>query len=152
MTAKFTEAGTGAAVSISGLATLADDTAALGPAQSNDATAERNMLSNFLIAVGIQGAARDASEPVSLLIVPEVNGTYGDTSTLITAKHYIAKYDDGSDVTFPMDAAVTARNLTAAGVRLPNGNYKVGVLNETGQAFAGTNSVWQTGDYSVDDV
>lgn len=152
MTAKFTEATTGAAVTISGLATLADDTAAVSSAISNDASTERNTLSNFLIAVGTQGVARDADEPVSLLIVPEVNGTYGDVATLATAKHYIAKYDDGNDVTFPMDAAVTARNLSACGVRIPNANYKVGVLNETGQAFAGTNSVFQTGNYAMDDV
>ncbi len=153
MTAKFTEALTGAAVTLSALQTLADDTADVSAALSNDASTERNTLTNFLIAVGTQGGARAGSpNQVSLLIVPEVNGTYGDTATLLTAGNFIAQYDNGDPVTFTMDAAVTARNLTAAGVRLPNSNYKVGILNETGQAFAGTNSVFQTGDYSLDDV
>ena len=153
MTAKFTEATTGSAVTISGLATLADDTAAVSAAQSNDASNERHTLTNFMIAVGTQGSARAGSpNQVSLLIVPEVNAAYGDVATLETAGNFIAQYDNGDPVTFTMDAAVTARNLTACGVRLPNGNYKVGVLNETGQAFAGTNSVYQTGNYAMDDV
>ncbi len=153
MTAKFTEALTGGAVTISGLATLADDTAAVSGALSNDASTEREMMSNFLIVVDTQAGARAGTpNQVSLLIVPEVNGTYGDTSTLATAGNFIAQYDNGDPVTFAMDAAVTARNLSAAGVRLPNANYKVGVLNETGQAFAGSTSVYQTGNYSVDDV
>ncbi len=153
MTAKFTEATTGEAVTISALATLADDAAALSSALSNDASPERNTLSNFLIAVGTQGSARSGTpNQVSLLIVPEVNTVYGDVATLETASNFIALYDNGDPVTFALDAAVTARNLTACGVRLPNANYKVGVLNETGQAFAGTNSVFQAGNYAMDDV
>ncbi len=153
MTAKFTEATTGAAVTISGLQTLADDTADVSSAISNDASTERNTLSNFLIGVGTATGARTGDpNQVSLLIVPEVNAVYGDTATLETAGNFIARYADGSAVTFTMDGAVTARNLSAAGVQLPNSNYKVGVLNETGQAFDGTNSVFQTGNYSIDDV
>lgn len=152
MTAKYTEAGTGAAVTISTLQTLADDTAGLSSAYSNDASGERNTLSNFLIQIGTQGGARDASAQVSLLIVPEVNALYGDTATLLTAGNFIARYTDGTPVTFLLDAAVTARDLSACGVQIPNGNYKIGVLNETNQAFAGTNAVYKTGDYSIDDV
>lgn len=152
MTLKYTEATTGAAVTISTLQTLADDTAGLSAAYSNDASTERQTLSNFLIQVGTQGGARDASATVSLLIVPEVNSLYGDTATLLTAQNFYARYADGTDVTFTLDAAVTARDLTACGVQIPNGNYKIGVLNETNQAFAGVNAVFKTGDYSVDDV
>lgn len=152
MAINYTEAGTGAAVTISTLQTLADDTAGLSAAYSNDASAERQTLSNFLIQVGTQGGVRDASAQVSLLIVPEVNALYGDTATLLTAGNYIARYADGTAVTFLLDAATTARDLTAAGVQIPNGNYKIGVLNETNQDFAGVNVVYKTGDYTIDDV
>jgi hypothetical protein len=148
---KFSEAGTGAAVVTAELNSLADDTAVLSSTTySNDSSTERALLANFLIAIAEQGGARAGSPcQVSLLIVPEVNGVFGDAATLATAGNYIARRADGSACTFALDAAVTARSLTASSVQLPNSNYKVGLLNESGQAFAASgNSVWMSGSFS----
>jgi hypothetical protein len=154
MTAKYVERTTGASIVTTELNSLANDAAALiSTALSNDASTERNLLADFMIVLAEQSGARDASAAVSLLIVPEVNSTYGDSATLLTAKNYIARMADGTACTFTLDAAVTARSLTMAGVQLPNANYKVGLLNETGQALAASgNSIWKTGDYGSDDV
>ena len=156
MTAKYTEATTAASIVSTELNSLADDTAALGSsAQSNDASTERCTLATFYIVVAAQ-TARDsgASNIVSLLIVPEVGtGVYGDTATLLTAGNSIAQYEDGSAVSFVLDDAVTARTFTAAGVKIPNGNFKVGLLNTSSQALAASgNSISMTGAYSYDDV
>ena len=148
---RYSEAGTGAAVATTELNSLADDAAALAStASSNDASTERELLANFLIVLALQGSARTGSPcQVSLLIVPEVNSVYGDVATLTTAAHHIAKRADGSACTFALDAAVTARSISIAGVQLPNSNYKVGLLNESGYALAASgNSIWKSGSYT----
>lgn len=148
---KYSEAGTGAAAVTAELNSLADDTAALAStASSNDASTERALMANFLIVLATQGSARSGSPcQVSLLIVPEVNSVYGDVATLLTAAHYIAKRADGSACTFTLDAATTARSISIAGVQLPNSNFKVGLLNESGYALASSgNSIWMSGAFS----
>ena len=153
MTLKFTERTTGATVVSTELNALADDTAALiSTPLSNDASDERNLLADFIITLAVQASAR-SSAYISLVIVPEVNSTYGDTATLLTAGNYIARYADGTQCKLALDAAVTARTLTLSGVQIPNANYKVGLLNETGYALAATsNTIWKSGNYSTDNV
>jgi hypothetical protein len=148
---KFSEAGTGAALLTAELNSLADDAAAVSAATySNDSSAERALLANFLIIIAEQGSARAGSPcQVSLLLVPEVNGVFGDTATLATAAGHVARRSDGSACTFALDAAVTGRSLAIASVQLPNSNYKVGLLNESGQAFAASgNTIWMSGTFS----
>ena len=147
---KFTEAGTGASVVTAELNSLADDAAALAStALSNDASAERKTLANFLITIAEQGGARAGSPcRMALLIVPEVNAVYGDVAALVNAGNYVARYADGTQCYINLDAAVTARAFSLSGVQLPNANYKVGLLNESGQALAASgNSVWMSGTY-----
>lgn len=152
MALKYTERTTGVSIVTTELNSLADDTAALITTPlSNDASTERELFADFIVAIAEQGSARDAAGTVSLLIVPEVNSTYGDTATLATAGNYVARTADGSAVELVLDAAVTARTMTFANVRLPNANYKVGLLNETGQALAATgNSIFMSGAYSTE--
>lgn len=154
MTMKYTEATTATQVVTTELNALADDAAAVGSALSNDASTERNTLANFQIVLALQGSARDASSQVSLLIVPEVGtSTYGDTSTLKTARHCIARDSAGRAMTFELDAATTARTLTLQNVVIPNANYKVGLLNESGYALAGSgNSISMTGAFGFTNV
>jgi hypothetical protein len=154
MTAKYTERTTGANIVTTELNSLADDTAALiSTALSNDASDERNLLADFLITLAVQDSARASDATISLLVVPEVNSTYGDTATLKTATNYIARTADGTAVTLTLDAAVSGRSMTVASVQLPNANYKVGLLNATGQALASSgNIIFKTGNYSSDDV
>lgn len=147
----FTEAGTGASVVTAELNSLADDMAAIAStALSNDASSERAMLANFVVTIAEQGGARAGDVcRVGLLIVPEVNSVYGSTATLATAGNYIARYADGTPCYLNLDAAVTARTLTLSGVQIPNANYKVGLLNESGQALAASgNSIWMSGTYT----
>lgn len=146
----WTERATGSAVATTELNSLADDAAAVGAAAlSNGVSTERNLLADFLITIALQGGARTGSPcRVGLVIVPEVNGTYGDIATLATASNYIARFADGTQAYRTLDAATTARSLTLDGVQLPNCSFKVGVLNESGQALAASgNSVFMSGRY-----
>lgn len=150
---RFTEATTLAPIVTTELNSLADNAAAVdSDILSNDASTERNTLANFCVVIATQGGARDASAQVSLLIVPEgySASAYTDAvAALKNANDYIAKRADGSAVTWTLDAATTARELTAAGVQIPNCNYKVGLLNESGQALAASgNIIYKSGDYS----
>ena len=144
----YTERTTGTTVVSTELNALANDTAALvSTALSNDASDERNLLADFMIVIAEQAGARDGGA-ISLLNVPEVNSTYGDVATVQTALIHIAHRDDGTTCSFVLDSAVTARTITVSNVKIPNGNYKVGLLNESGQALAATgNSIFMTGKY-----
>ena len=143
----YTERTTGAAVVTTELNALANDTAAVGSALSNDSSDERNLLADFMIVIPLQGGARDGGA-ISLLIVPAVNSAYGDVATVATALIHIARRDDGSLCSFVLDSAVTARTITISNVKLPNADFKVGLLNESGQALAATgNSIWMSGKY-----
>lgn len=145
----FTERTTGATIVSTELNALADDAAALiSTALSNDASDERNLVADFMVVLAEQASARAADAAVSLLIVPEVNSTYGDVATLKGANNYIAKKTDGTAATWTLDAAVTSRAHTIAGVQLPNANFKVGLLNTSGYALAASGSyIWMTGKY-----
>jgi hypothetical protein len=100
-----------------------------------------------MIVIAEQAGARDGGA-ISLLIVPEVNSTYGDVATVQTALIHIAHRDDGTTCSFVLDSAVTARTITVSNVKIPNGNFKVGLLNESGQALAATgSSIFMTGKY-----
>lgn len=145
---KYTERATGASIVTTELNALANDTAALiSTALSNDDSLERNLMADFMIVIPEQSGARDGGA-ISLLIVPEVNNTYGDVATVQTALIHIAHRDDGTLCSFVLDSAVTARTITVSHVKLPNANYKVGLLNESGNALAATgNSIWMTGKY-----
>lgn len=145
---KYTERMTGSSIVTTELNSLANDVAVLiSTALSNDASDERNLLADFMIVIATQGAARDGGA-ITLLIVPEVNSTYGDVATVKTALIHAARQDDGTLCSFVLDSAVTARTITVSNVKLPNANFKVGLLNESGQALAATgNSIWMTGKY-----
>lgn len=147
----YTESTTGASVMSTLLNSLADDAAALSDALSNDASTERRLLANFSVSIALQGGARTGSPcRVSLLVVPEINGVYPDVATLLTAGNCVARTSDGTACQANLDAATTARVVSFANVQLPNGNYKVGLLNETGQALAASgNVIWQTGTFST---
>lgn len=154
MSVQFTERTTGSSAVTTELDALADDTAAvISTALSNGASDERDLLVDFIVYLAAQSSARDAAGTVSLIIVPVVNSVTGDYSTLATASNYVARYADGTAVTFELDAAVTARTLTATGVQVPNCTFYLGLLNETGQALAATgNSIFKSGNYTTDNV
>lgn len=158
MTVKFTSQGSMVQVSMAAaLQTLATETAALSAAaESNDDSAERFFFRNFTVKIGVQGTARVAAEEVWLLLVPylgsvqgSLEGTIDDTSL---ADAYIATDKDGNKVKWKLDADTAARNLTWANVSIPNSDYYIGVYNGTSYAFAGTNEVWASSAFSVENV
>jgi len=150
MTTKYTTLAAVAAVATTELNALANDTAALGAAYDNTAGLP---LGRFEIVIPEQGGARDGAAQVTLLLVPEgTASTYGDVSTLLTAAHAKAYKVTGDAVVLTLDAAVTARTLVVDGVRVPHGNFKPGLLNESGQALAATGNIINMSLYGMQDV
>jgi hypothetical protein len=155
MTVKFTSPGSMAQITMAAaLQTLAIDLVALSSsAESNDDSTERMFFRNFTVKLGTMGGARVLADPVSLVIVPLLGSVTGDTTAAGLGAPYIATDKHGNKLTWTLDAAVTARNLTWANICIPNGDYYVGVLNGcTAQAFAGTNEVWASSAFSVENV
>lgn len=155
MTIKFTSMGSMTQITmVAALQTLAIDLVALSSvAASNDDSTERMFFRNFAVKLGTMGGTRVLADPVSLVIVPVLGTITGDTTAAGLGTPYIATDKDGNDVTWKLDAAVTARNLTWANVCIPNSDYYIGVLNGcTAQAFAGTNEVWASTAFSVENV
>lgn len=102
-----------------------------GTALSNDAaTTERDLFADFSLSLAAQASARSAGATVDLYIIPEVDGVfaYGGDTLDPSANHYRGA--------FRFDAATTARVDVIEGVRLPNSDYHVLLINETGQSFA----------------
>lgn len=110
---------------------LADGGNDLGAAIDN--TANGDMYMDLELYLAEQGAARDSGAYVALYILPSVDGTnycYGGDSLDPPAS--------ASRGNFPFDAVVTARYSTLTHILLPAGKFKMLVMNETGENFAGT--------------
>lgn len=151
---RFTEATTLTSIVTTELNALADNASALDTDElSNDASTERNMLADFAVTIATQGSARDSSAAISLLIVPAglSAGVYTDAiADIKLANNYIARRADGTAATYTLDAATTDREVVFSGVQIPNGNYKVGLLNASGYALAASGSIiYKSGDYST---
>ena len=150
MALKYTTLGTLSTVVSADLDALADDAGAVG-ATAYDNTVGAT-LGRFEVAIAAQASARAADAQVSLVLVPEgASGGYGSTASLRLARGHVAREVTGRDVTWPMDAATTARVLSVDGVRVPHGRFTIGLLNETGQALATGNTI-KMALYSIEDV
>lgn len=85
---------------------------------------------NLELVVAAQGAARSAGGFVAVYINYSADGTtYDDTSNKAFTELLAV---------FPLDAATTARRLTKANLPIPPLDFKLLVLNDTGQALAAT--------------
>jgi len=98
-------------------------------ALSNDASNERYLFADFKLALATQGSARSSGANVELYIIPEVDGTFAFGGDSLDP---IGHYKGG----FSFDAATTAREQIAEGVKLPNSDFHVLLINKTGQALA----------------
>ena len=82
------------------------------------------------LVIAAQGAARSAGAFVAVYINYAADGTtYDDTSNKAFSELLAV---------FPLDAATTARRLTKANIPIPPLDFKLLVLNDTGQALAAT--------------
>jgi hypothetical protein len=85
---------------------------------------------NLELVVAAQGAARSAGAFVAVYINYAADGvTYDDTTNKAFAELLAV---------FPLDAATTARRLTKTNLPIPPIDFKLLVLNDTGQALAAT--------------
>lgn len=115
------------------LNSLADAGNKLGAKIDNVADGENEMFINLELYVAAQGSARSADARVEIYALPSIDDTnfdYGDDSTNPSPSNLIA--------VLPLDAATTARYVTATNLRIPPLDLKLLVVNETGQAFAAT--------------
>jgi hypothetical protein len=80
------------------------------------------------LVVATQGSARSAGAFVSVYIVYAADGTtYSDSANKLFSEELTR---------FPLDASTTARRLTKVGIPILPLDFKLYVLNDTGQAFA----------------
>jgi len=110
---------------------LADGANKLGAAIDN--TSNGDMYMDVELYVAAQGGARSADAYVALYILASVDGTnycYGADAVDPPAHALVG--------VFALDAVVTARYVTLTHLLVPAGKFKMLVINETGQAFAGT--------------
>lgn len=85
---------------------------------------------NLQLVLATQGAARSAGGFVAVYINYAADGTtYDDTSNKVFTELLAV---------FPLDAATTARTLTKTNIPIPPIDFKLLVLNDTGQALAAT--------------
>ena len=85
---------------------------------------------NLELVIAAQGSARSAGGFVAVYINYSADGTtYDDTSNKAFTELLAV---------FPLDAATTARRLTKVNLPIPPLDFKLLVLNDTGQALAAT--------------
>jgi hypothetical protein len=143
MSSKYTGKAAATSPMTTELNSLGDASNKLSSALSNDAaTTERNLFADFSLSIATQGSNRDTGATVRLYVLPEVDGeyAYGGDSLDPSPAHY-----RGS---FHFDAATAARVDIIEGVKIPNGDYKILLINNTGQAFAASGNVLKCEIYS----
>lgn len=85
---------------------------------------------NLEFVLATQGAARATGGFVAVYIVYALDGTtYGDDTNKAYTEQLTA---------FQFDAATTARRITKTNLPIPPLDFKLQVLNDTGQALAGS--------------
>lgn len=122
---------------------LGDGANKISAALSNDDTAELDLYADFELYIGTT-TAKDANAYVELYILTEMDGTnyvYGDDSIDPPATALVG--------IFRFPATVTACRDTLRGVVLPPTNFKVLLINETGQAFTATGNILSYARYNM---
>lgn len=126
------------------LNSLGDGANKLSSAISNDAAGELYLYMDIEIYVATQASARAADARVDVYILEELDGsnyTYGGDS------------DDPPDNAwvgaFIFDAATTARYNHLRGIPLPPTDFKILIINETGQAFASSGNTLKIAKYNL---
>ena len=112
-------------------------------AESNDATNELKFYGKFQLYLAAQGTARSAGAYVALYILPEIDDNYAFGGDSLDPPESCWRGN------FLFDATTNARYSDVIETVLPNGNYHVLLMNETGQTLAATLNVLKCEKYSV---
>lgn len=113
------------------LNSLSDGSNKLGAKVDNVADGENELFAALELYLATQGSARDSGATVDVYLLPSVDDTnfcYGSDSVDPPASAYIGS--------FVLDAATTARYVTLHNIPLPPLDFKLLLVNNTGQAFA----------------
>jgi hypothetical protein len=105
-----------------------------------DNTSALDLYCDLTFTIATQGGARSTGATVTVKMVQALDGTnYDDVE--VTCGQTIA--------VFPLDAATTARQVSARDIPVPPGLYKLFVLNSTGQAFASSGNILEHRFHSI---
>ena len=113
------------------LNSLSDGANKLGAKVDNVADGENEMFINLELHVAAQGSARDADAVVKIYILYAVDDTtfaFGDDSTDPAADSLLH--------VFSLDAVTTARRCAAVNLPIAPLDFKLLLMQDTGQAFA----------------
>jgi hypothetical protein len=126
------------------LNTLGAGSNKLSAAFSNDAAGELDLYADFELYVAAPSSARNANAAVELYILTELDGSnyvYGSDSVDPPATALVG--------VFRLPADTTAVRDIIRGVVLPPTDFKVLVINETGQAFAASGNTLKYARYNM---
>lgn len=129
-------------VELNGLANGANK---ISVAQPNVDAGERVLFAIFQLVLADQAAARTETS-VSLYILPEFGGVYPPGSDTVDPQF---KYFRD---TFEFDLAATGNNDQTVPIMLPNADFKILIMNETGQAFAASGNTLKMTIYGYEDA
>ena len=127
------------------LNSLANAGKKLGAKIDNVADGENEMYIALELYVATQGGARSAGASVAIYLLPSIDDTnfcYGDDTTAPPASALFH--------VFPLDAATTARYVTVDGLLIGPFDFKLLVINSTGQAFASSGNTLKYRLYSLE--
>jgi hypothetical protein len=140
-TSKHTAYTASAATALSSeLNSLANNTMSAASA-AIDNTSTLNLFIDVELVIAAQGGARSAGGSCVLFMTTSLDGTNFDDLHV-----------DVSDVVavFPLDAATTARRRTVRDVPVPPAQFRLGLRNQTGQAFAASGSTVRFRFHNID--
>ena len=106
-----------------------------------DNTTNLDLYHDLTLTIAAQAGARSSGATVSVYLVMALDGTNYDDVNATTAELVAV---------FPLDAATTARQATRRDVPVPPGLFKYFVVNNTGQALAGTSSLLEYRAHSIE--
>lgn len=112
-----------------GLNALANAAAATSATISNDQTTELDQYADFELAFTMN-VAPTADRALSLYIVRSVDGTNFEDGTAARPPR------NGWAGAFPSAASTAAQRVVVSGVLLPPGDFRVLLVNETGQSLS----------------